>query len=144
MLKEFREFINRGNLVELAVAFVLGLAFTAVVTTFTDTLLGAIGYVLGGEVAFDQLAVRRGGEIVIPYGTFLTALVNFVLVGFVLFLIVKGYNRFSAKTPPPPSAEILLLTEIRDELKEPELIRVGVATMSRRRDGRCRDRRATP
>ena len=119
MLKEFREFINRGNLVELAVAFVLGLAFTAVVTTFTDTLLGAIGYVLGGEVAFDQLAVRRGGEIVIPYGAFLTALVNFVLVGFVLFLIVKAYNRSSAKTPPPPTAEILLLTEIRDELKEP-------------------------
>ena len=101
MLKEFREFINRGNLVELAVAFVLGLAFTAVVTTFTDMLLGAIGYVLGGEVAFDQLAVRRGGEIVIPYGAFLTALVNFVLVGFVLFLIVKAYNRFRKQAVSP-------------------------------------------
>ena len=118
MLKEFREFINRGNLIDLLVAFVLGLTFAGVVESFTDVVLGAISYVFGGDVSFDQLAVHRGAEAVIPYGAFLTAIVNFLIVAFALFLVVKAYNRFRKETPPAPNAEITLLTEIRDELRK--------------------------
>ena len=99
MLKEVKTFVMRGNLVEIAVAFILGLAFAAVVTAFTDVLLGTIGYLAGGDVSFDELGVRRNGQIVIPYGLFLTALLNFVIVAFVLFLIVKAYNRTKPETP---------------------------------------------
>lgn len=116
MLREFKEFVARGNLVDLAVAFVLGLAFAAVVTSFTDVVLGAISYVLGGDVSFNQLAMRRDGEVVIPYGAFLTALVSFLLIAFVLFLVVKAYNRFRAREAAGPT-ETELLTEIRDELR---------------------------
>ena len=92
MIKEFKEFITRGSLIDLAVAFIVGVAFATVVTSFTDVVLGAVSFVFGGEVSFDRLGVKRGGEIVIPYGAFLTALVNFVIVGFILFLVVKAYN----------------------------------------------------
>jgi large conductance mechanosensitive channel len=93
MIKEFKEFIARGNLIDLAVAFILGVAFATLVTSFTEVVLGAIGYVFGSHVSFDQLGVRRDGVVVIPYGAFLTALINFVLVAFVLFLTVKAANR---------------------------------------------------
>jgi large conductance mechanosensitive channel len=98
MIKEFKEFIARGNLIDLAVAFILGVAFATLVTSFTDVVLGAVGYVFGAHVSFDQLGVRRDGVVVIPYGAFLTALINFVLIAFVLFLIVKAANRLR-KTP---------------------------------------------
>ena len=119
MIKEFREFISKGNLVTLAVASILGVAFAAVVTAFTDVVLGAVSYVLGGDVSLDGLGVKRDGVIVIPYGAFLTAVVNFLVVGFVLFLVVKAYNRFQKKeegAPGEPSEEVRLLTEIRDQL----------------------------
>ena len=119
MLKEFREFVSKGNLVTLAVAFILGVAFAAVVTAFTDVVLGAVSYIFGGDVSFDNLGVRRNGEIVIPYGAFLTALVNFLIVAFILFLVVRAYNRFQRKedaAPTEPSDEVRLLTQIRDEL----------------------------
>jgi large conductance mechanosensitive channel len=96
MLKEFKEFVTRGNLVELAVAFIIGVAFASVVTAFTDVVLGAIAWVFGGEVSFDRLGVHRGAspDIVIPYGAFLTAVVNFLLIAVVLFLFVRSYNRY--------------------------------------------------
>lgn len=97
MLKEFKEFVARGNLIDLAVAFIMGVAFTSVVTTFTDVILGAISYVVGGEVTFDRFGVHRDGEIVIPYGAFLTALVNLLLVALALFFVVKAYNRFARR-----------------------------------------------
>ena len=99
MIKEFKAFVMRGNLIELAVAFILGVTFAAVVTAFTDVVLGTISYAAGGDVSFEQLAVRRDGEIVIPYGAFLTAVVSFLIVAFVLFLVVKAYNRTQ---PPAP------------------------------------------
>ena len=122
MLKEFREFISKGNLVTIAVAFIIGVAFAAVVTAFTDVVLGFVSYVFGGEVSFDDLGVRRNGVIVIPYGAFLTALVDFLIVAFVLFLVVKAYNRFQREeeaAPTEPSDEVKLLTQIRDELAKP-------------------------
>lgn len=97
MLKEFKEFVARGNLIDLAVAFIMGVAFTSVVTAFTDVILGAISYVAGGEVSFDRFGVHRDGEIVIPYGAFLTALVNLLLVALALFFVVKAYNRFARR-----------------------------------------------
>ena len=106
MIKEFKEFIARGNLVDLAVAFILGVAFATVVTSFTDVVLGAVSYVFGGDVSFDRLGVERDGVVVIPYGAFLTALLNFVIVAFILFLVVKAYNRMrdapDAVTKPCP------------------------------------------
>jgi large conductance mechanosensitive channel len=99
MIKEFKAFVMRGNLVEIAVAFIMGVAFAAVSTAFTSMVLGAISYVAGGDVSFDQLGVHRGSspDIVIPYGAFITALVSFLIVAFVLFLIVKAYNRVAPK-----------------------------------------------
>lgn len=106
MIKEFKEFITRGNLVDIAVAFILGVAFAAVVASFTDVVLGAVSYVFGGDVSFDELGVKRDGVIVIPYGAFLTAVLNFVIVAFILFLVVKAYNRMrtqaDATTMPCP------------------------------------------
>jgi large conductance mechanosensitive channel len=118
MIKEFKEFIAKGDLVTLAMAFILGVAFAAVVTAFTNVILGAVSYVFGGSVSFDKLGVHRGREIVIPYGSFLTQVVDFLIVGFVLFLVVKAYNGFQAReeTPDEPTAEVRLLTQIRDEL----------------------------
>ncbi len=120
MIKEFKEFIAKGNLVTLAVAFILGLAFAEVVTAFTGVVLGVVSYVFGGNVSFDKLGVRREGQIVIPYGAFLTQVLNFLIVAFILFLVVKGYNRLQRKqeeeAPTAPSDEVRLLTEIRDQL----------------------------
>lgn len=100
MLNEFREFITRGNLVDLAVAFIMGVAFAALVTGFTDVVLGTVSYVVGGDVSFDRLGVHRGTEIVIPYGRFLTAFVNFLIVALALFVVVKAYNRFRREKDP--------------------------------------------
>lgn len=119
MIKEFKEFIAKGNLVTLAVAFILGLAFAEVVTAFTGVVLGVVSYVFGGNVSFDKLGVRREGQIVIPYGAFLTQVLNLLIVAFILFLVVKGYNRLQRKqeeAPTAPSDEVRLLTEIRDQL----------------------------
>jgi large conductance mechanosensitive channel len=117
VLKEFKAFIMKGNLVEIAVAFIMALAFAAVVTSFTNIVLGAISYVFGGSVSFDKLGVHRGQDLVIPIGLFLTAVVNFVIVAFILFLVVRAYNRFRKQPEAAaPSEEVVLLTQIRDEL----------------------------
>lgn len=92
MLKEFKEFITKGNLIEIAVAFILGLAFATVVASFTNVIMSLIGAIFGGDVSFDRLTVDVNGTP-IPYGAFLTTLVNFVIVAFILFLVVKAYNR---------------------------------------------------
>jgi large conductance mechanosensitive channel len=99
MLKEFKEFVMRGNLVEIAVAFIMGLAFAAVVTAFTNVVLGTIAYIAGGDVSFDQIGVHKGTQLVIPIGAFITAVVSFLIVAFVLFLVVKAYNRTRPPTP---------------------------------------------
>ncbi|MGZ8593207.1 MAG: large conductance mechanosensitive channel protein MscL [Actinomycetota bacterium] len=103
MLREFREFITRGNLVELAVAFIMGIAFASVVSALSDVILGAVAYVFGGDVSFDRFGVERDGELVIPYGAFLTALLDLVIVAFALFLVVKAYNRLRRKREVTPT-----------------------------------------
>jgi large conductance mechanosensitive channel len=93
VLREFREFIARGNLVDLAVAFILGVAFAGVVSAFTNIILSLIGAIFGASLTFDRLKASVNGTP-IPYGALITALVNFLVVAFALFLVVKAYNRF--------------------------------------------------
>jgi len=99
MLKEFRDFIARGNLVDLAVAFILGLAFAAVVSAFANVLLSLIAAPFGGDVTFDDLQATVNGTP-IPYGTLITAIVDFLIIAFALFLIIKAYNRFQDRPNP--------------------------------------------
>ena len=105
MIKEFKTFIMKGNLVELAVAFILGVAFASVVTAFTNVILGTIAWLSGGHASFDQYGVHKGTspDIVIPYGAFLTQVLNFLIVGLVLFFIVRAYNRMKARKPEEPT-----------------------------------------
>jgi large conductance mechanosensitive channel len=91
MVKEFRDFVTRGNLIELAVALILALAFAAVVAAFTNVVLSFVAAIFGGDVTFDNLTFSVNGTP-IPYGAFLTALFTFVVVAFILFLVVKAYN----------------------------------------------------
>jgi large conductance mechanosensitive channel len=99
VLREFREFIARGNLVDLAVAFILGVAFASVVSALSNILLSLIGAAFGASLTFDHLEADLNGTP-IPYGAFITAVVNFLIVAFALFLVVKAYNRFRDKPDP--------------------------------------------
>jgi large conductance mechanosensitive channel len=121
MIKEFKAFISKGNLVTLAVAFILGATFAAVVTAFTNVILSLVSAIFGGTAPFSDWQWCMGGECgpkhptgtPIPVGAFLNAVISFVIVAFVLFLIVKAYNRFmlkeeAATTKPCP----FCLTEI--------------------------------
>lgn len=121
MWKEFKEFLSKGNVVDLAVAVILGGAFGAIVTSLVnDLIMPLIGIIIGG-VDFTALALTVG-EAQFKYGNFLQAVVNFLIIGFVLFLVVRAYNKMRApkkEAPPPPTpADVVLLTEIRDLLKQ--------------------------
>ena len=96
MLKEFREFALKGNLLELAVAFVLGLAFAAVVTSFVDDIIMQLVAAIHGKPDFSNLTFSIG-DGVIRYGSFLTALVTFLIIAWVLFLIVKAAQQVMPK-----------------------------------------------
>ncbi|HET6698017.1 MAG TPA: large conductance mechanosensitive channel protein MscL [Nocardioidaceae bacterium] len=117
MLKGFKEFIMRGNLVELAVAFIIGGAFATVVTSFTAVILSLISKITGEGVNFDDW---KPGQV--PVGAFVTALIAFLIIAFVVyFFVVTPYNKLQARRargeePTPPSEEVTLLTEIRDLL----------------------------
>lgn len=131
MLKEFKEFAMKGNLVDMAVAFVMGAAFGKLVSSFIDGLvMPLVGYLTSGT-DFSNLVLtlpnfREGAEpVVLTYGAFITVLIDFLVVAFVMFLVIRGMNRLKRKevAPPPPadptpSAEETLLTEIRDLLKK--------------------------
>lgn len=118
MLKEFKEFALRGNVLDLAVALVIGAAFGKIVTSFvTDVLMPPIGLVLG-RVDFASLFInlssqpyatlkdaRAAGAPVIAYGTFLSTIVDFVIIAFVVFLVVRQINRMRAPAPAPATKE---------------------------------------
>jgi large conductance mechanosensitive channel len=139
MLKEFKEFAMRGNVVDIAVGLVIGAAFGAIVTSFVgDLMMPAIGVLTGGTDFSNFFvvlkpgttpgpyasvaAVKAAGGVAVAYGLFVNAIVNFVIVAFALFMLVKGMNalkREQAKAPAPspePTNEEKLLTEIRDLL----------------------------
>ena len=117
MLRGFKDFIMRGNLVELAVAFIIGGAFATVVTSFTAVILSLVSKLVGEGVNFDNW---KPGKV--PVGVFVTALIAFLILAAVIyFFVVVPYNRLQARMvrgeePAPPSADIALLTEIRDLL----------------------------
>lgn len=127
MLQEFKKFIMRGNVIDLAVAVIIGAAFTGIVNSLVeDIIMPLIGVILGG-LDFTYLSLKIG-DATIAYGNFIQAIINFLLIAFVLFLIVKAMNEAERMTklgkkaepaaPPEPTAEERLLIEIRDILKE--------------------------
>lgn len=117
MLKGFKDFIMRGNLVELAVAFIIGGAFATVVTSFVAVLMSLISKVIGEGVNFNHWQPGK-----VPVGAFITALIAFlILAAVVYFFVVTPYNTLQARMsrgeePAPPAPDIALLTEIRDLL----------------------------
>ena len=137
MLKEFRDFAMKGNVVDLAVAVIIGAAFGAIVTSMVnDVIMPIIGAITGGldfsnyfvglssKVTEHNLADAKKQGAVLAYGSFFTLVVNFAIVAFVLFMVIRTMNQFKRKDeakpaePPKPSAEVVLLTEIRDLLKK--------------------------
>jgi large conductance mechanosensitive channel len=121
MIQEFKEFIQRGNFLDLAVGFVMGVAVSGVITALVERLIMPVIGLLFGEPNFDQVGqfACDNGECAGSLGAILTALVNFLLVAFALFLIVKAYNKLQRSQPEEPEpeaepAEVTLLREIRD------------------------------
>lgn len=127
---EFKEFISRGNVVDMAVGIVVGTAFTAIVNSLVkDVIMQFVGWVIGGINFADfkivlTPAVGETPEVAILYGNFFNQIINFLIISFVVFTMIKLLNRFRRKKeelpkePPAPPADIALLTEIRDLLKE--------------------------
>lgn len=130
IVNEFKAFVMRGNVVDLAVALVIGVAFGKIVASFVaDILMPPIGMLLGG-VDFSALAIvlkeatLETPAVTINYGLFIQTLVDFIIIAFAIFMVVKAMNSLKRKQPAPPAAppaptkEEALLTEIRDILKE--------------------------
>ncbi len=118
MIQEFKDFINRGNLVDMAVAFVLGTAFAALVKSFTDNILMQMVAVIFGKPDFSKLTLTLHNAS-ITYGAFINAAVTFLIAAVAMFGVVKAYNamkKTSAEEDDGPD-EVELLTEIRDALR---------------------------
>jgi large conductance mechanosensitive channel len=125
MLNEFKTFLERGNVIDLAVAVIMGGAFGAIITSFvSDLFMPVVGIIIGG-LDFTALALTVGEEQIL-YGKFIQAVTNFILIAFALFLMIRAVNRLQGLSEeedeqeniPGPSAEEKLLTEIRDLLIE--------------------------
>ena len=139
MLKEFKTFIMRGNVLDLAVAVIIGAAFGKIVTSLTDDILmPIIGKIFGGldfssyfvrlgdvpatytGSLSDYAALKKAGVPLLGYGEFITQAVNFVIIAFIIFLIIRAVNRMVPKpveAPVADPADVVLLREIRDELR---------------------------
>ena len=136
MLKEFKEFAMRGNVVDMAVGIIIGAAFGAIVTSFVgDVMMPLIGLASGGTDFSNQYvllkegtptgpypsvaAAKEAGAVIFAYGLLINTIVNFLIVAFALFMVIKAMNTVRKQAPPPaapPSKEEALLTEIRDLL----------------------------
>jgi len=130
MMKEFKEFAVKGNVVDMAVGIIIGAAFGKIVSSFVgDVVMPPIGVLLGG-VDFSNLvivvkeAVDNKPAVIVSYGKFLLTILDFIIIALVIFVAVKGMNSLKKKeavapeTPPVPSKEQILLAEIRDILRE--------------------------
>ena len=133
MLKEFQEFISKGNVMDLAVGVIIGGAFGLIVSSLVaDIIMPIIGAVTGGldfsnyfvklseKVTADSLAEAKKQGAVLAYGNFLTIVLNFLIIAWVLFMVIRAVTRLQKKeeaAPAKPSQEVELLTEIRDALK---------------------------
>jgi large conductance mechanosensitive channel len=117
MFQEFKEFISRGNVLGLAVAVVLGVAFGVVVSSFVDDILMQLVAALGAKPSFEDLSFTLNGAE-IRYGAFLNAVVMFLVVSFAMFLVVKAYNRLvPPEKKPGAETEVDVLKQIRDALE---------------------------
>lgn len=130
MLKEFKEFAMRGSVIDLAVGVVIGGAFGKIVTSLVDNIImPPLGYITGG-IDFSQMkfviteanAATETAEVAVNYGIFINVVIQFIIIAFCIFLVIKGINSLKRKhedtAPAAPSNEEKLLTEIRDLLKE--------------------------
>jgi len=132
MLKEFKDFAMKGNLVDIAVAFVMGGAFGKVVTSLTEGIVSPLIGLIGGadlsknmfrlkDAVMDETGKITSEAVFLKWGDFVTALINFIIVAFVMFLVIKAINAMKKKEAAAPVAtpeDITLLREIRDELKK--------------------------
>jgi large conductance mechanosensitive channel len=117
LLKEFHDFINKGNLLAIAVGFVIGGTFARLVTALVENLIMPIVAIPFGQPNFDNALILNINDAEIRFGAFLTVAVTFVSVSFVLFLMLKAYNKATGpQTASPPPAEVALLTAIHEEL----------------------------
>jgi large conductance mechanosensitive channel len=137
-IKEFKEFAMKGSLVDIAVAFVMGGAFGKVISSFTDGIVSPLIGMIGGTDLSKNMYVLKDGikevkdaagvvitegvaEVAVKWGDFLTAVINFIIVAFVMFLVIKAINKMKKKqeeAPAGPSSTDALLMEIRDSLKK--------------------------
>jgi large conductance mechanosensitive channel len=132
LIKEFKEFAMRGNVVDMAIGIIIGGAFGKIISSFvSDVLMPPIGILLGGTnfsdlkiVIQDADIASEVAEVAINYGTFVQTVIDFSIIAFCIFMVIKGMNRMKKKkeeapaAPPAPTKEELLLTEIRDLLKK--------------------------
>ena len=127
MLKQFKEFISRGNVIDLAIGVIIGAAFGKIVSSMvSDVLMPPIGFILSG-VDFSKLGImlKEGSEgeepVIFAYGKFIQSIIDFLIIALVIFFMVKAVNKFKKKNedmePPAMTKEEELLTEIRDLLK---------------------------
>ena len=127
ILQEFKQFIMKGNVIDLAVGIIIGIAFGKIVSSFVaDVIMPPIGILLGG-VDFSNLAItlKEGSEgvepVLLKYGVFINTVIDFLIIGFVIFIIVKAINSLKKKEEEKPSAPTkseILLEEIRNELRK--------------------------
>ena len=142
MLKEFREFAMKGNVMDLAVGVIIGGAFGKIVdSVVSDLIMPLVAWIMGGKLDFSGMffvlgkvpegtamtldALRKAGVPVFAYGNFLTVAVNFIILAFIIFMMIKQVNRLKRQAPAPapeapaaPAEDIVLLREIRDSLKK--------------------------
>ena len=137
MLSEFKEFIAKGNVMDLAVGVIIGGAFATITTSLTaDLIMPLVGWIFGGVdfsskfillgsvpdgvAATDYAALKKAGVAMIGYGAFISAVINFLILAFIIFLLVRSANKLMKKPEEAPAGptEVDLLTEIRDALKK--------------------------
>ncbi|PQM26935.1 large conductance mechanosensitive channel protein MscL [Sphingopyxis lindanitolerans] len=137
MLNEFKEFIAKGNVMDLAVGVIIGGAFATITGSLTeDLIMPIVGWLFGGVdfsskfillgsipdgiAATDYVALKKAGVAMVGYGAFITALINFLILAWIIFLLVKMVNRVTRRAADAPAgpSEVDILTEIRDELRK--------------------------
>jgi large conductance mechanosensitive channel len=124
MVDEFKAFAMKGNVVDMAVGIIIGAAFGKIVSSLVaDVIMPPIGLLVGG-IDFSGLSISLTSGVVIKYGMFINTVIDFIIVAFAIFMMIKALNRLKKKeeakpvAPPKPSEEVLLLTQIRDLLKK--------------------------
>ncbi len=125
LIREFKEFISKGNVMGMAVGLIVGSAFTAIVTSLNQDIITPLLGLILGQIDFTSLSLTVGGASVM-YGNFIQAIITFLITALTLFFVLKGFNKMTRKKEeekkeepaPEPSEDVKLLTEIRDLLKK--------------------------